>query len=220
MTQETWAARTTWAVIDEVKRQRELRKWSAQRLSEECAALGFSISRNTISDLENHRRAHFGIPELIVFARALDIPPLLLLYPVGHQAEAEVWPGEVRPAFRAALWFTGEAPVPVEAVPGGEVIVEAEWDSPARPLVMYRENDALFRKEFGSLDTAQKLAEAAASVPGTNQENAAAAVALWRDAAESHRENGERIRRAAAAEGLIPPARIMGLITDETKDGE
>lgn len=217
---EGWGERLTRSIAAEIKRRRTELRWSAQKLSDACGELGFEFPRSTLADLESGRRKHLSVAELIALAAALGVPPLLLIYPVGRKAEAEVWPGEVRPAFRSALWFSGEAAVPVEAVPGGEVIDEADWHSPARPLVMYRENDAVYRKEIGSLDTARQLAGAAAVVPGANQGNAAASVALWRDAAESHRETGERIRAAAAAEGLIPPSRIMGVAVCDTKETE
>ena len=132
LTQDSWSKRFTREVIAEIKRQRELRGWSAHRLAEECTAWGLELSRSTIADLENGRRVHLGIPELMVFAAALDIPPLLLIFPVGHQAEAEVRPGEFRPAFRAATWFSGEAAAAARAVDGGEVIVEPDRSGPGR----------------------------------------------------------------------------------------
>lgn len=217
--QDTWAGRVTGHAIEEIKRLREAKepKWSAQRLADECKKLGLDISRATISDLENHRRANFGIPELLVMARALDIPPLLLIFPVGSKEETEVLPGESRPTFRAALWFTGEAASPARATDDGEVIVEPDRTGEGRPLALYRTHDEEFRKEIGSVNEAAKMGEMAAALPDSQRESAASVTAMLHEAAAAHRRNGELIREQAAAEGLIPPARIVGLIADDTK---
>ncbi len=219
MTRDSWAKRFTRDVIAEVKRRREELGWSAQRLADECTALGFEMSRSTIADIENGRRAHLGVPDLLVLAKALGVPPLLLLFPVGSRDEVEVLPGETRPAFRAALWFSGEAASPARASDDGEVIVDPDRTGPGRPLALYRTHDEEFRKEIGSMDEAVKMGELAVALADPQRESAIAAAAMWREAAEAHRRNGERIRETAEADGMIPPARILGVApgdTDET----
>ncbi len=216
-----WGAQLTRSIAEEVKRCRKARSWSAQKLSDECAALGYDFPRSTLADLENGRRSHISVAELLVLARALDIPPVLLVFPVGHQSEAEVFPGEKRPVFRAALWFTGEAPSPSRATAEGEIIVEPEPDGPARALALYRAHDQAFREEMDAIIRAQRVDEQLTEHLTEEQRNGLALAAqLMREGAEQCREAGERIRQEAAAEGLIPPARIAGLLVGDTKEPE
>jgi transcriptional regulator with XRE-family HTH domain len=212
VTQETWAARTTRRVIDEVKRQRDLKGWSAHQLSEECKKLGFNISRNTISDLENHRRANFGIPELLVLARALGISPLLLLFRVGVEAEAEVLPGEFRAPFRAAEWFAGLGPYP-EPGDGSVVTIPEVYDpAEAGPLALYRYADRLYELERREAHRAAMMAASAEGRPGYMA--AADAHQRQADSARAQREAqaAEAVEAARAKdEKFVPPPAEMSL---------
>jgi transcriptional regulator with XRE-family HTH domain len=76
---ETWSSRLTRSIATEIRRRRKARKWSAQRLSDECAALGLEITRTAISDLENGRRRFITVAELLIIAQALEIGPAALL---------------------------------------------------------------------------------------------------------------------------------------------
>lgn len=81
---------------------------SAQRLAERCEALGLPVKRSTIANLESGRRDTLTLTELVVLARALDVPPILLIYPVGYAETVEALPGQEVPPWTAAKWFTGE----------------------------------------------------------------------------------------------------------------
>jgi len=41
---------------------------------------------SVINNLETGRRASFGVAELLVVAKALDVGPVSLLFPLGRQA--------------------------------------------------------------------------------------------------------------------------------------
>jgi transcriptional regulator with XRE-family HTH domain len=210
---DTWAGRVTGQVVDEVKRLREERKWSAQRLSDECKKLGLDLSRATISDLENHRRTHFGIPELLVMARALGVSPLRLLFRVGIEAEAEVLPGDVRSPFRSAQWFAGLGPYP-EPGDDGVVTIPAAYDSlEAGPLALYRAADRMYELERRELSRAAGMAASAVVMPDADRSGYMAAADAHRQVAESARAQREDLRkRAAAAEPpVIPPPADMSL---------
>jgi len=200
-----WGPRLTRSIAEQVRRHRKARGWSAQRLSDECSGLGFDFPRSTLADLESGRRANISVAELIALAAALGVPPLLLLYPVGQEAEAEVWPGEVRPAFRAALWFTGEAPSPSRASDGTEWIVEADEHTAARPLVMYRKHDQQAQAEIAALRDAEAIPQHAG---------------LYSQLAEFRRQEAARIREQLEAEGIIPPAPVAGLIVNDAGEME
>jgi transcriptional regulator with XRE-family HTH domain len=76
---ETWSSRLTRSIAAQIRQRRKARKWSAQRLSDECAELGLEFPRTTLADLENGRRRSISVAELLVAARALEITPACLL---------------------------------------------------------------------------------------------------------------------------------------------
>ncbi len=78
---ETWSSRLTRSIAAQIRRYRKQRKWSAQRLSDECANLGLDFPRSTLADLENGRRRSISVAELLVVAKALQVEPADLLPP-------------------------------------------------------------------------------------------------------------------------------------------
>lgn len=99
----------TRTVAEEIRRYRLARRLSAQQLADRCADLGMPIRRSVLANLENGRRDAITIAELLVLARALDVSPLLLVFPVGRREEVEALPERALPTWDAALWFFGEA---------------------------------------------------------------------------------------------------------------
>lgn len=84
--------------------------YSAQQLADKTGPLGYSISRNTIASIESGRKELLSIQELTTIARALEVAPIALLYPLDTKTNVRVPadpPVEV-PAVLAARWFTGE----------------------------------------------------------------------------------------------------------------
>jgi hypothetical protein len=65
-----------------------------------------------IANLENGRRDSIGIAEVLVLALALNVPPVLLLFPIGRASQVEVLPGKTTCPWSAAEWFSGEAGPP------------------------------------------------------------------------------------------------------------
>lgn len=63
-------------------------------------------------DASGRRRRDITVEELVIFGRALKVPPLLLLFPFDRVREVEVLPDAVAPAWDAAAWFAGRAPFP------------------------------------------------------------------------------------------------------------
>lgn len=93
---------------------------SAQQLADACAELGFPIQRSVLANLENGRRTNLSLPELFVLARALEVPPLLLVLPLGHDHTVEVLPGVNVSTVDALRWLTGERPLPGTHLEGQE----------------------------------------------------------------------------------------------------
>jgi transcriptional regulator with XRE-family HTH domain len=212
--QESWGARFTRSVAAEIKRQRKAKtpSWSALKLSEECARLGLDLPRSTLADLENGRRSHLGVAELLVIARALDIAPALLLFPVGHAKEAEVLPGDVRAPFRAVQWFGGEAPYPAADDDGVVTIAEVQDSASARALTLYRRADRAFESEQSEQSRARTWDATATTVSDEQMRADYIATAdMHRRRAEEFRAIRGRIRKEAEAEGILPPAGAMSL---------
>jgi transcriptional regulator with XRE-family HTH domain len=206
-TQAAWPARLTRTIAAQVKRIRTARKLSAQQLSDSCARLGLEMPRSVLADLENGRRAHISVAELLVLARALDVPPLLLVFPVGAEDQAEALPGEIRAPFRAAQWFTGE-----RAFPGPDDSdylreIAADWNyATGNPLAVFRDHDAAVANEVLSMRRARALEERAGRAPTAEDraDFAASADALRRES-EHYRADAENLRRRAKELGLLPP---------------
>jgi len=195
---DSWPVRYTLSVAEQIYRRRKARGWSAQKLSNACAELGMEFPRSTLADLESGRRGHVSVAELLVLARALDVPPLLLLVPVGTQEETEVLPECSRDSFRVAQWFAGEVPFPGEDDAAYIASIADSWrvagDS---PLELYRAHDRAATAEMWAL---------AASGPGEREDFAGAAAAL-RGEAERHHAGAANLREKAEALGMLPPSR-------------
>jgi len=133
MTQEVWAARMSRGIVEEVRRRRKALKLSAQQLSELCAKRGLEISRSSLADLETGRRTTLTVAELLVLAKVLGVPPVLLIAPVGHQEMVEVLPGQLVPSDSALEWITGEA----DLADAGQGLA-AVPQSPTSDIALYR----------------------------------------------------------------------------------
>ncbi|MGV9714464.1 hypothetical protein [Rhodococcus pyridinivorans] len=106
MTQSQWGDETIRRIAEAIRSARGKR--SVQWVADRTAELGHPISRAAISNLEVGRKAGVDITELIVLARALEIAPVMLVYPDLMDGPTEVVPGQVVTAFEAYKWFTGE----------------------------------------------------------------------------------------------------------------
>lgn len=95
---------------------------SAQQLADECKKLGMPIQRSVIANFENGRRANVSVAELLVFAAALKVSPMELVFPVGYEHSCEGLPGRVDETYDWAQWFSGEA----YPKPGWEFVAEEE----------------------------------------------------------------------------------------------
>lgn len=133
MTQDDeWPKRLTKVIADQVQRLRGERKMSAQQLADATAALGLPIARSVIANLESGRRDTVSVAELLVLARALRVPPLLLIFPVGQLETVELLPGEFAKTWDGARWLTGEMPMRDEV---------DEWKD--GPITLFRDHSML-----------------------------------------------------------------------------
>ncbi len=131
MTQSLWPSRLTAVIASQVQRLRA-GKMSAQQLSDATAELGHPLARSVIANLESGRRDVVSVAELLVLARALGVPPVLLIFPLGHEPLVEVLPDTKLPTWQAARWFVGDDPFPGS----GDDVEES-------PVAYFREQDRL-----------------------------------------------------------------------------
>ena len=214
-TQKPWAARITQAIAGEIRQRRKARGMSAEDLAATCADLGMPIPRSTLADLENGRRASISVAEWLAIAAALDVPPVTLLCPVGTEETAEVLPGAEAPAYRAAQWIAGEAPLRHP----GRADVLTDWlptAGPGAPLLAYRLNDSAARDQLDAAGRARQYQDLAAGA-ATEGERAAyeAAAQAQLAAADRALAEGERVRGWASGEGWLapPPIRMRSVTT-------
>jgi transcriptional regulator with XRE-family HTH domain len=94
-----------------VQKRRNALKLTAQQLAQRTAELGYPVTRVAISKIESNKRAgKLDVAELLVLAAALDIPPVLLLFPDFPDGSVENLPGRDTESRKAVLWFSGQAP--------------------------------------------------------------------------------------------------------------
>lgn len=109
MTREEWSAELAHRVGREVRKHRDRQKISAQKLSDRCGELGFPIERSVLSGLESQRRTKISLAEVLVLAMALDVAPIVLIFPVGDVETVELLPNQTASPFSAAGWFSGDS---------------------------------------------------------------------------------------------------------------
>lgn len=107
MEQEDWSAEFTYRIGQEVRKHRNRQKLSAQKLADRCAELGVPIDRSVLAGLENRKRAKISLAEILVLAMALDVAPIILIFPVGDVEEVQMLPGMTASPFGGAKWFSG-----------------------------------------------------------------------------------------------------------------
>lgn len=170
MTQPNWSARLVRSIAGEVKRHREAQDMSAQRLADRCAELGQPIPRSVLANLESGRREALSVPELLVLAEALGVPPVALLVPLGHSDQVEALPGRSVSTSDALAWLAGDKPLPgTDWLPGGPRLAVSLYKSHQRfftEWTRWRERERQIRQ--GSVDgteaDAEQLRQAAADV--------------------------------------------------------
>jgi hypothetical protein len=102
-----WDQRIVRDVGEAMKRARAGK--SARVVSETTAELGHEVSPTILAKLDSgHRGSVLTVPELLVLAAALKVPPVSLLFG-GHPDEiVEVLPGQKMTSVEALAWFIGD----------------------------------------------------------------------------------------------------------------
>lgn len=208
----------------QINRLRRAAGLTREQLAAACQAAGGpeSLSASAIANIETgrpdatgRRRRDLTVEELVIFGRALGVPPLLLLFPFDRVREVEVLPGAVAPAWSAAAWFAGRVPFPhwEKRDSTGEVIAEMGdpadleafergavafdlWESHARLL-------ADWRHRTWSVDQAKRRMETATD--DAERDTASRAAQLAEREAERATNSLWAVRRQMRQHGILTP---------------
>jgi transcriptional regulator with XRE-family HTH domain len=206
VTQANWPERLTRVIAAEVRRYRQERKMSTQQLDDKTAELGMRIPRSVLANLESGRRDTITAAEILVLAAALDVPPALLLFPIGRLELMDALPDLPLPPWQAFEWFTGERELGVVTGAGARVAITGPADSSGE-ISIFRDHELFqqaWRRAWWSLQGATKAAREAAS-----DEEAQTQQAIARSMTEQANTAEDRlrmIRKQMREQDLIPPA--------------
>lgn len=131
-TAKAWQLSTAERVGGAVLARRKQLGMTAVELARKTKEFGYPIHRTTITKIETNQRAgKLDLAEIMVLAAALNLPPIMLIFPDGPFRRVEVLPGLEDESIRGALWFTGEwadaregESVAAIAKPGGSLPIE------------------------------------------------------------------------------------------------
>lgn len=121
-----WQKNMTGTIGKEVKRHRGDR--SHLWLQERTERLGLRVSRSGISQLENGNRTSISVAEWLILAAALEVPPLLLIWPRYPDGEAELLPNFPGDAIDGVNWASGRSTM--EQVGAAEGLAESTGTAP------------------------------------------------------------------------------------------
>ncbi|MEU1723670.1 helix-turn-helix transcriptional regulator [Nonomuraea sp. NPDC005692] len=141
MSQDEWAGDLARMIAGEVRRHRQRRGLSAQQLADACEEAGFPIARSVLANFENGRRPTVSVAEVVVLARVLRVPPILLLFPLGRTEMIEMAPGVDATVWDAFDWFVGSAP-----------LYRREEGNPSSPRKLMGKDELVWREEVRPLD--------------------------------------------------------------------
>jgi len=118
---ENWHQALSDRSITEIKRYRDMRRLSNDQLRERLAMLGWQLTKDSLGSILGGKRKVMPVGDLLLFAQALNVPPVALALPIWTNETTPLFPydavdDESRAATQAQ-WFGGDADS--TAVPNG-----------------------------------------------------------------------------------------------------
>ncbi|TFC55364.1 hypothetical protein E3O47_00355 [Cryobacterium sp. TMT2-17-1] len=119
---DEWQRGVTDQTIANILHFRDVRRMSNDALRERLALLGWDLTKDSLASIlsGSSKRKIMPAADVLLFAWALNVPPIALLFPVRTDARVALAPAAGArsvSAHRAALWFAGNdlgIPSPVE----------------------------------------------------------------------------------------------------------
>jgi len=195
----------------------EGRKLTAQALADRCADLGHALDRTVIAKLEKGIRQSVTVADILVLARALRVPPMLLLFPVGEPRvkTVEILPGDEANPWDALRWFAGEGRFPIDnLIPGGTVEdgiaewyedPEVGWQKASKPLHLFRRHDQLVDDQRRARHREYAVKGPRAAGGAVDPDAAESMSQAFREQAESYERALVELRQSIRDSDLVPP---------------
>lgn len=100
-----------------VRKYRQERGWSVRQLAEECAKRGATtLTQASLTNIERGLTAGatrgsraVSVQEMLTLAAVLEVPPIMLMLPLGEENMVEIYPGAGMEPYAAARWMYGSA---------------------------------------------------------------------------------------------------------------
>ncbi|MGH3768767.1 MAG: helix-turn-helix domain-containing protein [Pseudonocardiaceae bacterium] len=197
----------TAVIARQVRQLRESYKWSAERLASEMTQAGAPWDRTIVANLENGRRGTVSVAELLALAYVLDVPPVILLAPLGEDQAVTVLPGLDLKPYELRAWMIGAARA--RRVTPDTPVAMQRWQRAARPIRLY-EQISDTGSDLHRLDLEARAAKRIGQ-PARIQETQAAYVDALRAWAE--------VVKAMHQEGMRPPALVPEWLDDARELG-
>jgi len=184
----------------QLRRLRKRKGWTQQRLSDELEKLGHVIHPTAILKIEKGIRA-VTVDEFLALAAALNVPPPLLLLPLGEEDTVQITKKSKIHPHLALDWVTGdECLVSTER----KVIRRGEWLEGSEPLRLYR-TLRVVQDELGHVEAWIRRAEYAGDAEQKREAKSTHVEAL-----EAFHAHQERMQAA----GVRPPGHTPQRLAD------
>lgn len=194
------ASTVSEVIGEQVARARHRRGWTQQHLAERIAEHGGHLDRGTVAKIESATRG-VSLDEWLILAAALNVPPPLLLVPLGSEDAVALTPNSHVHPHLAVEWLCGEDAL---TSTDRKVIAPGEWRRGAEPLALYRQLRPI-QAEKAQLEGAVRRAEAVGDA-----EQARHARQDYADVLEQLHGHVLKLREA----GLAPPGMSPATIAD------
>jgi transcriptional regulator with XRE-family HTH domain len=207
--QPAWPDRLAAVIAGEVRRYRRLRGLTAQQVADRCADLGHDVPRSVLANLESGRRTTVTVAELLVLAAALEVSPVLLVFPLGRRENIEFLPGVERSTWSVVEWFSGHGDYPAAVLPEDD---DQSWSR----LLGYREPVELFARHE---EVVQRWRAANGRVhvlrrrARTENGDIAAVLATAEETVDEIAAGLQDLRKQFSVAGLTPPG-LAGELAD------
>lgn len=177
---------------------RKERGLSLAELSARMEDVGLSLNLNGLNKIERGTRG-IDLDELVALARALKVPPLVLIFPLGREQALDVLPGTPIDTWAAAKWFTGEADLTLQRF--------EDWSD--APPAYFRGQDRMI-DQWDRVRHARDVARSTADAELSQE--------MLTGAEDQLRRHRQQMRRVGLDPGGLPPE--LAHVDQAGDDGE
>lgn len=144
-------------VASRVRKYRQERGWSVRQLAEKCAEVGATtLTQASITNIERGISATSGrgsravsVTELFALAFVMEIPPIMLMLPLGEHNHLEVCPGLTTEPLTALRWMVAGS--------ASKTALSLDLDRAGMPAAYVQASDELLI--YSGIEHARELAE-------------------------------------------------------------